>query len=773
MNTCIFMKIRFAIVVALASLCLTNNIIGQTIITVAGGIGDNQFASYFGRLGMPTGIAVDGAGNVYIADKMHNRIRKVNKSGIISTIAGTGFYSTFGSFRGEAVHTEIGYVQAVGADAIGNVYVTSENYNLVGKVDTSGMLTIIAGSGVLGFGGDGGIATNAQLNKPSGIAADVAGNVYIADRGNNRIRKVNSSGIISTVAGGGTLLGDGGPAISANLNFPTGLAVDTAGNIYIADENNARIRKVNTSGIITTIAGGGSAFVDGGSATATSLGAPDGVAIDAAGNIYIADRDHRVRVVSTSGVITTIAGNGILGFSGDGGPATAASLFASDVKVDAAGNVYVADEVNNRIRKVNTAGIISTVAGNGLQESGFGGDGQLAALAEFNGATAIAIDPARNIYIADNSNNRIRKINASGLIYTIAGNGIAGFSGDGSSAIGAELDNPVGVALDRAGNVYIADQGTGHIRKINTSGIISTIAGGGSGGLGDGGPATASVISAYGLAIDSSGNIFIADRNNDRVRKIDATTGIITSFAGGGSLTGDGVPATSASLSGPNYVATDEKGNVYISFWGGGIRKVDAAGIITTLSVSTSGKGITTDKDGNLYFTAIYDILKIDTSGHIDTLAGYNTEGYMGDCGPARAAEFIYPTGLTIDDSGHIYITDYSVIRCIGCAPYTLAPSLVDSLDGVRVIARPKNNFYTIFPNPATGEITISWQNNADNNAEVIITDVAGRRVYNSSIIMPAVNGTTVLNINNIVSGMYIVTIRSANGYFSGKLVVL
>ena len=337
--------------------------------------------------------------------------------------------------------------------------------------------------------------------------------------------------IINTVAGNGisSYSGDGGAATSAELNFVNDVRVDPVGNLYIADMSNNRIRMVSAStGVISTIAGNGTAGYsgDGGAATSAELNTPASVAFDSRGNIYIVDaNNNRIRMVNAStGVISTIAGNGTAGYSGDGGPATSAELNVPDsVAVDSSGNIFIADLDNNRIRMVNAStGVISTVAGNGT--AGYSGDGGAATSAEINYPQSVAIDNSGNIYIAEYYNNRIRMVNAStGVISTVAGNGTGGYSGDGGAATSAELNGPDGVAVDPAGNIYIADYNNNRVRMVNAStGVISTIAGNGTGGYsGDGGAATsAEIFFPSGIAVNSSCYLFIADQNNNRVRSL-------------------------------------------------------------------------------------------------------------------------------------------------------------------------------------------------------------------------------------------------------------
>jgi sugar lactone lactonase YvrE len=331
-----------------------------------------------------------------------------------------------------------------------------ENQNII--------ITTVAGNGTATFAGDGEPATNASLNSPYGVIVDIAGNIYVADSANNRIRRVNTSGIITTVAGTNSAgsTGDGGPAINAGLNNPEGLALDAFSNLYIADTGNSRIRKVDTNGIITTVAGGGTGG-DGGAATNASLHNPTGVALDMSGNLYIADySSFRVRMVKTNNIITTVVGNGTLGFSGDGGAATNAHVHnLSDVALDAAGDLYLADSGNYRIRKVDANGIITSVAGNG--NSTYSGDNGPALGAGLDQPFGVALDTIGNMYIADYLNNRIRRVDVNGIISTVAG---GGSGGDGGAATNAGLSNPSGVALDASANLYIADRAHNRIREV-------------------------------------------------------------------------------------------------------------------------------------------------------------------------------------------------------------------------------------------------------------------------------------------------------------------
>jgi len=340
-------------------------------------------------------------------------------------------------------------------------------------------ISTVAGNGTSGATGDGGAATSAQLGSPKFIIVDNANDWLIADRDNHKIRKVNVSGFISTFAGTGTngAAGDGGAATSAQLDGPSAVAVDASGNVYISDGNNHKIRKVDTGGNISTFAGTGVGGYsgDGGAATSAQIQSPLGIAIDASGNLYIADNNnHRIRKVDTGGNISTVAGNGSGGFSGDGGAATSAQLnFPTGVAVDASGNIYIVDQSNHRIRKVDTGGNISTVAGNG--SGGFSGDGGAATSAQINSPVGIAVDATGNIYIGDQSNHRIRKVDIRGIMTTIAGTGSNGYNSDGIAPTSAQLNFPNGV-FAKGDYLFVADNGNHRIRRFELTPDLKTTA---------------------------------------------------------------------------------------------------------------------------------------------------------------------------------------------------------------------------------------------------------------------------------------------------------
>ena len=551
------------------------------------------------HLDYPHGIAVDDAGNVYVAETGANRIVKVSSRGLVSTVAGNGTMGYSGD-GGPAIGASLHDPESVAVDGAGGLFIADLGNNRIRKV-AAGMITTVAGTGdwsVPGTGdeGDGGPATSAKVDAPWGVAVDRAGNLYISE--NPRIRKVAPNGVITTLA---------------EISVASGLAVDGAGNLYVAVPTKNVVRKVSSDGDVTTVAGNGSEGYsgDGGPAVAAQLHAPYGVAVDGAGNLWIADMyNMRIRKVAGDGVITTIHGQ--VYYFGDGGPATAAMLSSpSGVAVDGAGSLYIADSLNNAVRKVTADGIITTVVGNGQQ--GYSGDGGPAAGAQVNTPKGVAVDAAGNLYVADTGNNRIRRVAPDGAIVTVAG------TGDG------EIQGPEDVAVDAAGNLYVTDSGNNSVRKVTPDGTIVTVC---------------SLNGTHGVALDGSGNLYVAyywygfrdvgawhwrDYGEGGVAKVtpDGTVTVVpgTYVSGQGTMAGD-VP-----LYGPAGVAADGAGNLYVSYTG--------------------------------YFEGYHEqILKLAPDGTITTAAGTGECGDSGDGGPATSATLCRPKGLAVDAAGSVYIAD-------------------------------------------------------------------------------------------------------------------
>ena len=607
----------------------------------------------------PAGLAFDPKGNLYIADRENHRIRKIDTSGNISTFAGIG-EAGFSGDDGPAVKARLNLPSGVATDKKGNLYISDRSNDRIRVVDKKGVIRTYAGSGVAGFQGDAGPALKAQLDKPFGIALDEAENLYIADRNNNRVRKVSPEGIITTVAGDGGFffMGDNGPAYRASVAAPTGVAVDKKGNLYIADRNNNRIRLVDKLGMIRTVAGTGQQDYNGDSETAreTNLYLPFGLTVDLNDNLLVIDRSHyRIRRIDpNSGEVETVAGNGLKLFAGDGGPATGATLsFPHGMFVDKNDNLIFSDKGHYRIRKITPKGIISTIGGNGrrgnvgnnipaleanvynvttiiqnsagdafmsspsgfvsiirrldakgiihdyidtaspkyreaISQSKHKGLVQTGAVATITQFSDITFDPKGNLFISDRMNHQIRKIDLNGNISTIAGTGDSDYYGDGGPALEAAFRDPNALASDKQGNIYIAEAANNRIRKIDTKGIVTTVAGNGEhADSGDGGPALkAGIRSMDDIEISPEGELHILGTNTHKVRKI-TQDGKIVTVAGKGyaGFFGDDGPATKAMLQNPAAISFDSKGNLYIADMGNNrIRKVDKKGIITTFA---------------------------------------------------------------------------------------------------------------------------------------------------------------------------------------------
>lgn len=697
------------------------------ITTVAGGsVGDSRPADEATLLG-PAGIFTNRAGDIFVADRFNHRIRKIDaETGIITTVAGSEIKGHWGD-GGPA--TLAGLTEPIGgfADEAGNLFIVERNMHLIRKVDgKTGIITTIVGDGYTGgdglgrFAGDGGQAINASLSWPEAIFVDKSGNLFIADAGNHRIRKVDGqTGIITTVAGNMAFgyTGDGRLATATSLWSPRGICVDDAGNILIADTGNDRVRSVDAStGMISTVAGDGfkdeigrSRFAgDGGLAVSASLYGPEDVLLDAQGNILISDTGNaRIRKIDgQTGIISTVAGNGALRFSGDGEPATSASMGPKGIAADGSGHLLIADRYNNRIRKINgNTGIITTIAGRASV-----GDGEIASQAMLNRSAGIFVTGTGDLIIADADNHRVRKVDGqTGFISTVAGNGFkdefgrGGFSGDGTAATDARLNSPYGVFVDGAENLFIADAKNHRVRRVDAkTGSISTVAGNGikSDG-GNGGPAAAAGLNdPVDVFVDGMGNLFIADAGNHRIKKIDIRTGTLTTVAGDGyrdqtgkgRFSGDGGPATDASLNRPESVFVDGAGNVFIADAGNHrIRKIDSrTGIIATIAgdgfsdlwgrgrywgdggLATQSSlywpdGIFIDSGGNLFISDAgnHRVRKIDSrTGIIATVAG---DGYQDQMGlgrfwgeeiPASLASLNLPMGLFVDRAGNLLVAD-------------------------------------------------------------------------------------------------------------------
>lgn len=562
------------------------------IQTVAGTDNSGNGASALSvALGQPEGIAVDNAGNIFIAEAANSRVRKIASDGSIQTLAGTGV-AGFSGDGGPATAAQLNQPYGLAIDSAGALYIADLGNSRVRKIAANGTIQTLAGGGTLPAAttGQGGPATSAQLSQPRNVAVSADGSLYISDFGANQVYRVASDGTLSLIAGNGAagFSGVGTSALMAELNAPAGLAVDPSGAVYVADSGNNRVRKIYNGMIITVF----------------NTPGPTGVALDTSGMVYIAGSsyvgtliqpiagvssgrdltlDSKGDIYATSGAyvlempaggnVTTIAGSGnSANYGGDGGQATDAQLNSpSGTVMDSSGNWYIADTGNNRIRMVTPAGVISTVAGTGT--AGSTGDNGPALNAELSSPHGLAVDSSNNLYIADTGNNELRKITSGGVISTIA----------------SKLNNPLAVAVDAHGNVYVADNSDNQIVQINTAGTLSTfakitaplaVAVDASGNVvaadasqiwsiaSSGAPTSLSkgLTSPAGLIFAADGTLLIADTGANVIRSL-STSGTLTAIAGTGTagFSGDGGPALSAQLNAPAAVALGPNGSILIA----------------------------------------------------------------------------------------------------------------------------------------------------------------------------------------------------------------
>ncbi len=653
-----------------------------TVTTIAGAprvLADGVDATTVHLL-QPRGLALDGSGNLLVADSANHKVWRISPAGIITTVAGTGAIG-FSGDDGQGVAARLNGPEGVVVDAAGNVYIADTGNHRVRRVNASGVITTVAGTGVVGFGGDNGLATGARMNFPSALALDDSGNVFVTEREGNRVRKFAPGGSIVTIAGIGQegFDGDDGLATEARISNPLGVAF-RAGKLYVADTDNHRIRRIDEGGIITTVAGTGLAGYngDGTPATTVRFTSPAALFFDLDGNLLITEATgHRLRRLEPSGRTLTLAGTGVAGFAGDGDVALAAHLnLPLGVVMDSRRNIYLTDSNNHRIRRV-AAAVITTIAG----APPFTGDAGSALSAQIRFPSGMALDAAGNIFISDTSNRRVRKLTIGGGIITVAGSATEGFGGDGAAATLASLQRPMGLALDVEGSLYIADTNNHRVRKVTTEGLITTVAGSEFFGFaGDGGAATqARLRNPTGVAVDAAGTLYIADTLNRRIRSV--VGGIIAPYAGSGvfGFGGDGGGAISARFTEPTGIGLDGIGNMVLAdVLNHRIRRITAQGIISTVAGAGSPPGFSgdggrataarltlplaaaADPMGNIYIadTANHRIRKVTPDGIIFTIGGTGTPSFGGDGGPANLAGFNSPAAIGVDAEGNVYVAD-------------------------------------------------------------------------------------------------------------------
>jgi len=621
------------------------------------------------RVNLPRGVGVDSVGNVYVGDLANNRIRKITPAGVVTVLAGSGS-GTFANGTGTSASFSSPW--GVAADSEGNVYVGDQLNHRIRKISPAGVVTTLAGSGTATFGN--GTGAGASFNAPHAVAVDRNGNVYVADNANFRIRMITPAGVVSTLAGSGTSAVTDGTGVGASFGTPQGVTVDSDGVVYVADYGGHRIRRISTVGVVTTIAGSTQGSANG-TGTSAQFNFPRGITVDTAGNLYVADEsNHRIRKITPAGVVTTLAGT-TQGFQ-DGIGTDARFNFPVGMSVDSVGNVYVGDRTNSRIRKIGTAvaqlplnrGVVTRLAGSGLTGSTDG----TGTNARFNNPYGMTVDSVGNIFVADTTNHRIRRITPLGVVSTFAGS-TSGFTN--ATGTNAQFNGPAGVAVDSAGNVYVGDQNNNRIRRITSLGVVSTLAGSGTPGFADASGVSAAFNVPAGVAVDSTGNVYVADTTNNRIRRI-TPGGVVTTFAGqatGGFLDGTG---TNARFNYPYAVAVDSSGFVYVADQTNRrIRKITPLGVVTTLAgngtaasadgVGTNASfitpyGITVNSEGVVYLADqnARRIRAISPAGVVTTLAGNGTSSSIDGIG--TNATFQGPGGVTVDSGGIVYVGESS-----------------------------------------------------------------------------------------------------------------
>jgi sugar lactone lactonase YvrE len=512
-----------------------------TLAGVAGVRGSADGSGAWATFSGPGGVATDTAGNLYVADAGNNTIRKITPAGVVTTLA--GMPGVEGSADGTGAAAQFSGPWGIATDVVGNVYVGDTGNCMIRKISPAGGVSTLAGTNnsyitppskvdpgqlIPCSGSADGVGSAAQFTNPTGVAADSVGYIYVADSGNNRIRKITPAGVVTTLAGSSFGSSDG-TGSAANFNYPTGISVGSAGTVYVGDWGNSTVRAVTPNGVVTTLAG--LAMVLGkadGFGTAASFQSPWGVAADSSGNVYVADNGggygSTIRKITTAGVVSTLAGTSGVRGSSDGAGAAARFYALEGIATDAAGNIYAADSINNTIRKITPAGIVTTLAGTALNQGSADGTG---AAAQFFDPCGVATDAAANIYVTDTSNDTVRKVTPAGIVTTLAGHpGTAGEAdGIGTAAL---FTNPCGIAVGATGDIFVAD-GNHAIRRITPAGVVTTIAGTAE--------PDASPVSPFGLVTDAAGDVYVADTGRSRIRKI-APDGTISTLAGVADLQG-------------------------------------------------------------------------------------------------------------------------------------------------------------------------------------------------------------------------------------------
>lgn len=655
---------------------------GYSTFAGRAGIGCIDGAAADARFNAPQGVAVDGSGNLYVADTDNHTIRKITPDGTAMTLAGGSGLN--GKLDGTGTAARFRFPSAVAVDRNGNVFVADRYNHTIRRITAGGVVTTLAGgAGVAGYANANG--AEARFNFPFGVAVDGSGNVFVADAGNAVIRKITTAGVVTTFAG---LAGNRGRAdgigAAARFGFPFGMAMDGNGNLLVFDRFDVgssraplfitSIRRVAAGGMVSTLVDSLSSELGVGR-MGGATGGGGGLAVDGNGNIYAATPDNGViRKISPSGVVTRAAGAEFLGPAVDGPVDVARFNRPAGLALDVQGNIFVADSGSHSVRKIASGGLVTTLAGALASSKSVDGT---AGLARFDEPWGVAVDGGGNVFVADRLNYTIRKISPNGAVTTFAGQVGSRGSVDGVGSA-ARFAGPAGMTIDRSGNLIVTDFGNHNIRRITPNGVVTTVAGGsGDAGSADGVGGAARFLFPRGVVVDGSGNIFVADGDNYTIRKI-TPTGVVTTFAGlagsYGSADGRGVTAR---FTGPTSVAIDHDGNLLVTDRGGShaIRKISPDGVVTTLAGAFNNSGtadgagsaarfsspqsLAIDSSGNILVTDDAAIRKITPAGVVTTVGQRGVGAYFGSLDRSeRAAEFGTLNGIAVDGVGNLFVTD-------------------------------------------------------------------------------------------------------------------
>ena len=632
-----------------------------TVAGKAGTPGTNDGASAVARFNSPAGVALDSAGNLFVADCWNHTIRKITPTGVVTTLAGRG--GTSGSADGTGGAARFYYPGGVAVDSNGNACIADYNNHTIRKVTPLGAVTTLAGKARVSGTNDG-TGSTARFHSPASVAVDSADNFMVADYDNHAIRQVTSTGVVTTLAGWSGQSGtNDGTGHAARFNNPNGVAVDSTGNILVADWSNHAIRQVTSAGVVTTLAGSpGVSGADNGTGSAAQFNCPSGIAVDSTSNVFVSEfGNSTIRQVTSAGAVTTLAGSLPVAGSADGTGSAARFGSPWGVAVDSAGNVFVSDYGNSTIRQVTSAGVVTTLAGSpGVS----GTNDAIGSAARFNRPCGLAVDSEGDLLVADEYNHAIRKVTPARVVTTVAGSAGTYGTNDGL-ANEARFRNPRGIAVDSVGNAFVADSGSCTIRTINLAGMVTTPAGNAAiwGGTNDGTGSAARFFMPQGLVTGSKDNLFVADTGNSTVRQV-TTAGVVTTLAGSALHEGgaDGAGPI-AQFNYPAAMAVDNTGNLFVADSGNNtIRRISPAGMVTTIG---------------------------------------GVAGVMGGAdGIGSFASFSMPSGIAVDNAGNVFVADRGNNRI---TKGTILPSMV--------VTKSDGSVTISWPSAATG---FSLQQNTD-----------------------------------------------------------